>query len=386
LEAGIISLNKTGMTNTTLTGSSSAGVKLQGFAVLPADTYAPGPASGQGISANGRIGPFPGQPVQGFSAVQLAGPNTFWFMPDNGYGAKANSRDFLLRLYQVDPSFSGYEANGNGSVNVNFQNFIQLSDPNRYIPFPIANEATSERLLTGFDFDIESFTLDNDGNIWVGEEFGPYLLKFSSTGELLQAPISTPNPVSLPTLNGQAPLVIGHRGASGELPEHTLEAYRLAITRGADFIEPDLVSTKDGVLIARHEPNFKDTTDVASRPEFADRKTTKIVDGVEVKDDWFASDFTLAEIKTLRAVMPQADRTQVYNGVFTIPTLAEIIDLVQGVERDTGAKSASIRKPSTQRSFRIRGLTPVSCWWIRWCKITSLTPVVSISNPLRWAT
>ncbi|MFM7577825.1 MAG: glycerophosphodiester phosphodiesterase family protein, partial [Microcystaceae cyanobacterium] len=77
---------------------------------------------------------------------------------------------------------------------------------------------------------------------------------------------------SLNTLNGQAPLVIGHRGASGELPEHTLESYRLAILRGADFIEPDLVATQDGYLIARHEPNLINTTDVKDRPEFADRK------------------------------------------------------------------------------------------------------------------
>ena len=97
------------------------------------------------------------------------------------------------------------------------------------------------------------------------------------------------------------PLVIGHRGASGYLPEHTLPSYALAIKLGADYIEPDLVSTKDGYLIARHEPNIGGTTDVSTRPEFADRRTTKTVDGFPVTD-WFASDFTLAEIKTLRAV------------------------------------------------------------------------------------
>jgi glycerophosphoryl diester phosphodiesterase len=318
-------------------------VTLKGFASLPADTFAPGPAAGAGISANGRTGPFPGQPVQGFSGVQLAEPNTFWFMPDNGFGAKNNSSDFLLRLYQVEPNFNRFnprdskDRRNNDGVQVNFQNFIQFSDPNRKIPFPIVNETTNDRLLTGADFDIESFTFGKDGSIWVGEEFGPYLLQFNSKGELLQAPIPTPNPVTLPTLNGQTPLVIGHRGASGELPEHTLEAYRLAITRGADFIEPDLVATKDGVLIARHEPNLINTTDVASRPEFANRRRKAIVDGVE-EEGFFASDFTLAEIKTLRAVMPQGFRTQAYNGVFTIPTLAEIIALVQQVEKDTGKK------------------------------------------------
>jgi len=130
------------------------------------------------------------------------------------------------------------------------------------------------------------------------------------------------------TLNGQMPLVIGHRGASGYLPEHTLAAYQLAIEQGADFIEPDLVMTADGVLIARHEPMLGATTDVGSRPEFAARLTTRMVDGVEVTD-WFASDFTLAEIKTLRAVQPRASRDQSFNGQFEIPTLDEVIALAQ---------------------------------------------------------
>ena len=143
--------------------------------------------------------------------------------------------------------------------------------------------------------------------------------------------------ITLNTLDGQPPIVIGHRGASGEMPEHTLGAYKLAIERGADFIEPDLVSTQDGVLIARHEPNLIATTDVASRPEFSDRFTTKIVDGV-AEDGFFASDFTLAEIKTLRAVMQQDFRPQVFNGVYEILTLAEIIELVQQLEADTGKK------------------------------------------------
>jgi glycerophosphoryl diester phosphodiesterase len=103
------------------------------------------------------------------------------------------------------------------------------------------------------------------------------------------------------------PLVIAHRGASGYRPDHTLESYALAIDMGADFIEPDLVLTQDGQMVARHEPMIGATTDVASRPEFADRKTRRMVDGVEY-DDWFATDFTLAEIKTLRAVQPRANR------------------------------------------------------------------------------
>lgn len=139
------------------------------------------------------------------------------------------------------------------------------------------------------------------------------------------------------TLNGKPPIVIAHRGASGELPEHTLAAYKLAIARGADFIEPDLVSTQDGVLIARHECNIIDTTDVKEHPEFSDRFTTKIIDGVS-QTGFFASDFTLAEIKTLRAIMPQDFRPQQYNGLYEIPTFAEIIELVQQVETETGEK------------------------------------------------
>ena len=137
-----------------------------------------------------------------------------------------------------------------------------------------------------------------------------------------------------PTLSGDKPLVIGHRGASGYLPEHTLESYKRAIELGADFIEPDLVATKDGVLIARHEPNITGTTDVSTRAEFAGRKTKKMVDGVQ-EEGWFASDFTLAEIKTLRAIQPMADRDQSNNGKFQIPTLDEVLDLA----KSEGAKA-----------------------------------------------
>jgi glycerophosphoryl diester phosphodiesterase len=126
----------------------------------------------------------------------------------------------------------------------------------------------------------------------------------------------------------ESPLVIGHRGASGYLPEHTLKSYSLAIKLGADYIEPDVVATKDGHLIARHEPNITNTTDVASHREFAGRRTTKMVDGV-AENGWFASDFTLREIKTLRAVQTMADRPQQFNGRFEIPTLREVIALAK---------------------------------------------------------
>ena len=117
---------------------------------------------------------------------------------------------------------------------------------------------------------------------------------------VLPAGCSADRVTAQPTLDGRPPIVIAHRGASGERPEHTIAAYRLAIEQGADFIEPDLVLTKDGVLVARHENEISETTDVADRPEFADRKTTKRIDGRDVVG-WFTEDFTLAELKTLRA-------------------------------------------------------------------------------------
>ncbi|MEM6614831.1 MAG: glycerophosphodiester phosphodiesterase family protein, partial [Cyanobacteria bacterium P01_C01_bin.72] len=350
--------------------------QLAGFASLPADTFAEGPPAGGNdgegnpIDANGRTGPFDGQPVQGFSGVQFAPDNSgaFWFLSDNGFGAQDNSTDYLLRIYQVDPNFSGAE-NGDGSVEV--QGFVQLSDPDNLIPFDrergsrlesisnrgvdIVNQDSEERLLTGGDFDIESFVIDDSGDIWVGEEFGPYLLHFNSDGELIEAPISTPNITNLNTLNGQDPLVIGHRGASGLLPEHTLEAYSVAIAQGADFIEPDLVITSDGVLIARHEPILDDTTNVAE--VFGeDRMSTKMLDGEEVTA-YFAEDFTLAEIKQLRAVQSRPYRAQDFNEAFEIPTLEEVIQLVQETEAETGTQVGIYPETKHPTFFDEQGLS-----------------------------
>jgi glycerophosphoryl diester phosphodiesterase len=150
----------------------------------------------------------------------------------------------------------------------------------------------------------------------------------------LGAQSATAEMISRPQMK-TTPLVIGHRGTAGYRPDHTLEGYTLAIEMGADFIEPDLVLTKDGRMIARHEPMIGGTTDVANHPEFAKRKTKRMVDGVEY-DDWFASDFTLAELKTLRAVQPLARRDQQYNGQFQIPTLEEVIALAKRKSRETG--------------------------------------------------
>ncbi|MGH3813719.1 MAG: glycerophosphodiester phosphodiesterase family protein, partial [Pseudonocardiaceae bacterium] len=136
-----------------------------------------------------------------------------------------------------------------------------------------------------------------------------------------------------------APLVIAHRGASGYRPEHTLGAYRLAIRMGADYIEPDLVSTRDGVLVARHENEISGTTDVAAHPEFADRRTTKTVDGQEITG-WFTEDFTLAELKTLRArerlpdVRPDNTR---YDGLYEVPTFDGVLELAEEESRRRGS-------------------------------------------------
>ena len=395
-------------------------------------------------------------------------------MPDNGFGSKANSADFLLRVYKVKPAFETAKG-GSGAIGV--QRFISLRDPQHRVGFPIVNENTSDRLLTGADFDIESIVRQPDGTFWIGEEFGPYLLHVSRSGVLLSAPVpfvggkSPDNPtlgtgtpaigssrgfeamagskngrylypilegalnadtdkrrrvvyefdtrknrytkktwayetdtdanfvgdahlvgkrklvvlerdnfdgaqavtkrvydvdldrkeggfarkrlvvdllkianpdrigtkaspdaygvgstfsfafqstetvvplsggrylfandnnypnnaarrpgtpddtemivVGFPKVRTDAPTarLLGHRGASGYRPEHTLASYELAIQQCADYIEPDVVPTKDGRLVARHEPNITDTTDVADHPEFASLKTTKTIDG-----------------------------------------------------------------------------------------------------------
>ncbi len=161
------------------------------------------------------------------------------------------------------------------------------------------------------------------------------------------------------------PIIIAHRGASGYRPEHTLASYELAIALGADYIEPDLVSTKDGVLIARHENEISETTDVANHVEFAHRRTTKIIDG-ESKIGWFTEDFTLAELKTLRAKEripqlrrhspPQASQNTTYDGLFEIPTLQEIIDLVKAKSAETNRAIGiypETKHPSYFKSIRL---------------------------------
>ena len=506
-----------------------SGPTLDARATLSADFIAPGPPSGAAVTpANGRTGPFPGQVIPGFSGVVDNGDGTFWGMPDNGFGAKGNSADFLLRLYRVRPR---WETARGGAGRIDVGEFISLRDPNRLVPFPIVNGSTPERLLTGADFDIESVQRGRDGSFWIGDEFGPFLLHVDRGGKVLAAPYEFPdgkspanpslqpgetarvrssrgfeamaqstderylypivegsfvddtvarrryiyefdtkrtrytgrtwqyetdtddnvigdafmarrgqlilierddfegprsvtkrlysidlgsddgdgflekelvvdllgiaNPAHIgataspgaygvadpfafalqsvesvlplrdgrllvandnnyPGSNGRVPgtpddtemvvidpgrvrhggrthdvTVVGHRGASGYRPEHTLAAYELAILQCADFIEPDLVATSDGVLVARHENEISGTTDVATRPEFAARRTTKTVDGVPITG-WFTEDFTLAELRTLRAAerLPAVrPANTAFDGLYRIPTFDEVVDL-----------------------------------------------------------
>ncbi|MGY4643007.1 esterase-like activity of phytase family protein [Cellulomonas sp. URHB0016] len=496
-------------------------------ATLSADFLAPGPPSGAlATAANGRQGPFAGQVIPGFSGMVDVGDGTFWALPDNGFGTKANSADFLLRLYHVTPSWQTADG-GEGAIGVG--EFISLRDPDHRIDFPIVNDATTDRLLTGADFDVESVVREKDGSFWVGEEFGPFLLHVDPTGVLLGAPVPFPDgkspqnpylaagevprvrasrgfeamagsrdgrflypitegafvddpvqrrrtiyefdtaggaytgrtwayqthqdadvvgdafmtgrhelllierddfqgaasvvkrvyrvdldhtdadgfvtkslvldalkianpahlgsgdgygtddPFSLPVQSFETVVqlrdgrlliandnnypgnatripgtpddtemdvvelrqtkpskpgevtVIGHRGASGYRPEHTLASYETAILMCADYIEPDLVSTKDGVLVARHENEIGGTTDVADHSEFADRKATKTIDGRAVSG-WFTEDFTLAELKTLRAKerLPAVrPANTVFDKLYEIPTFDEVLDLAR---------------------------------------------------------
>ena len=160
---------------------------------------------------------------------------------------------------------------------------------------------------------------------------------------------------SLKTLDGKPPLVAAHRGASGYLPEETIEAYVKAIELGADFIELDLVSTKDGVLIARHDPNLAISTDVAQHPEFAARKRTTRVDGEE-QTGWFCDDFTLAEIKTLGAISTDAQRPQEFNGKFKVPTFDEVIALAQRKSREMDRTIGIYPETKNPSYFRLLGL------------------------------
>ena len=182
-------------------------------------------------------------------------------------------------------------------------------------------------------------------------------IALTATAALCVAACSTTGPSSnkLLTLDGNPPLVIAHRGASGYLPEETLEAYARAIELGADVIEMDLISTKDGVLIARHDPNLAISTDVAKHPRFASRKKTIKVDG-ETQTGWFSNDFTLAEIQRLGAISTDAERPQQFNGQYKVPTFQQVIDLAKAKSRATGRTIGIYPETKNPTYFRDLGL------------------------------
>lgn len=181
----------------------------------------------------------------------------------------------------------------------------------------------------------------------------------------LAAAVAVAAPLAVPAAAAPAgkpvvrPDVVGHRGASGYLPEHTLAAYELAAAQGADVIEPDVVSTRDGVLVVRHENLIDGTTDVAARPEFADRRTTKVIDGVALTG-WFTEDFTLAELKTLRAkerlplVRPES---AAYDGLYQVPTLEEVLRLRERLSAELGREIAVIPEIKHPTYFDSIGLS-----------------------------
>ena len=221
------------------------GPVLEGRAVLPVNTYAPGPPAGASQEpANGIAFPTPSQPVEGFSAL-LAGRHAgeYLGMLDNGFGNKGNSRDFLIRAYFIEPDFKT-ATGGAGTVAV--KDFIAFCDPNRKIGVPIVNEQTSERCLTGGDIDPESMQRATNGDYWVGDEFGPWILHFDKTGALLDAPYSVPGHL----LAAKIPGVL----MSPDNPRVATGAETLARSRGfeAMAITPDgtrLIAALEGATI-----------------------------------------------------------------------------------------------------------------------------------------
>jgi len=224
--------------------SSSRDPVLVGRAVLPALTFAGLPASGAFVvpgagTVNGVSFPLPGQPVEGFSAVvDGREPGEFLAMPDNGFGGKANSRDFLIRAYYIRPQF---KTAGGGDGTVMVGDLISFRDPEHRIGFPIMNEGTTSRLLTGGDIDPESLQRGRDGDLWVGEEFGPWILHFSSTGVLLDPPFAMPDGIESPNnpfLNGAPPTHPNSRGLEGMAitPDRK---HLYAALEGATLADPD---------------------------------------------------------------------------------------------------------------------------------------------------
>ena len=212
--------------------------RLEARAVLPADTLAPGPPSGAALGPgpiNGFALPFASQPVQGFSGILRAGPGLWWALPDNGYGRKENSADWLLRIYRVRTDF---DPPGGGTGPASVDGFVELSDPDGKFPYPMVR---ADRLFTGADVDPESILEAQDGSFWIGDEFGPWMLHFDRTGRLLDAPVSLPGVRSPqnPTLAaGESPTLDRSKGF--EAAAVTPSGHRAFVfLEGALLADPD---------------------------------------------------------------------------------------------------------------------------------------------------
>lgn len=228
-------------------GSTTAGTPqptLVGRAVLPVETFADGPPAGNFVvpgpgTVNGITFPLPAQPVQGFSAiVDGRDRGELLAMPDNGFGGKANSRDFLIRAYYLRPDLKTADG-GSGAVQVG--PFISFRDPNHLIGFPIVNEGTASRLLTGGDIDPESLQRGPESDLWVGDEFGPWILHFGASGVLLEPPFAVPGGLMSPNnpfLDGQPSTHPNSRGLEG-MAISTNGKFLYAALEGATLTDPD---------------------------------------------------------------------------------------------------------------------------------------------------
>jgi glycerophosphoryl diester phosphodiesterase len=261
----------------------------------------------------------------------------------------AHSAGLLVHLYTLrnEPQYLASDYKGNPAAEI--QQYINLGVDGYFDDFPGTGDLTRDRITA------------------------PFVRSPQNPGVLQQPTFGT--------LNGQAPIVIGHRGAAGERPEHTLSAYKVGIAGGANFIEPDLVVTKDGILIARHEPMLavarlnadgtiqrdangnpiidttNSSTDIYTHPEFASRLTVKTLDGVKV-GGWFAEDFTLAEIKTVNAIerLPALRGTAYDKDGLKVPTLEEVINLVKQYEKETGIKIGIYPETKHPTYFQQQGI------------------------------
>ena len=266
-------------------GSHRGDPSLVGRAILPAEATAPAPFSGA-PNAEPVLAPGSRQPVGGFSALLDApGKDTFFAMPDNGFGSKANSRSFLLRVYRVRADFETARRGGD----VEILDWITLRDPDRKVPFRIVNEGTGRRLLTGADFDIESFRVDRRGTLWFGEEFGPFLLHTDASGRVLEAPIPLPD-VKSPDYPADFPAPFA--GAANLGRSNGFEG--MAISKDGRTLLPVLEGA-----VAGDDPTTRRLYefDIPSRSYTGRRRTYRVA-----QPDYLVSDFTALDRHRLVAL------------------------------------------------------------------------------------